>query len=69
MNMVNWSEIIEKGIKIITKLILENRDRMVNTLSKTDKETFKKIYNDRKNRDEGMRTIIEMAAEKRRWKE
>ncbi len=66
--MADWSEITEKGIKFLQKLILEYRDRTVNFLARADKETFKKIYDNRVNQDEGRRSIIEMAAEKRKWK-
>lgn len=37
----------------------EYRDRTVNSLARADKETFKKIYDNRVNQDEGRRNIIE----------
>lgn len=41
--MADWSEITEKGIKFLQKLILEYRDRTVNSLARADKETFKNL--------------------------
>jgi len=66
--MADWSGITDKGIKFLQKFILQYRDRAVNSLARADKETFKKIYDNRVNQDEGRRSIIEMAAEKRKWK-
>ena len=66
--MADWKGILEKGIGIFTNYVINQYDRVVDNLSMTDADKFRRIYDNKANFRDAKKRIIEEAAKKRNWK-
>lgn len=67
--MADWAGIFEKGIRMFTNYVIDQQDRVVDSLAKSSAEKFKIVYENRANKGESSKRLIEKAARKRNWKE
>lgn len=47
--MADWKGILEKGIGIFTNYVINQYDRVVDNLSMTDADKFRRIYDNKAN--------------------
>ena len=69
INTADWISILGKGVRIFTDYVINQQDRAVDSMANFDAEKFKIVYQNRANRSEAAKKLIEKAAQKRNWKE
>ena len=67
--MADWISILGKGVRIFTDYVINQQDRAFHNLAHFETEKFKIVYQNRANRSEAAKKLIEKAAQKRNWKE
>ena len=55
--MADWKGILEKGIGIFTNYVINQYDRVVDNLSMTDADKFRRIYDNKANFSDAKRGL------------